>query len=472
MSPQVVPAPEKLRGWGALSAPTRSCAWCARVPRPPRPPSKHYALSVSMTGPSAKATTTAPSWSIWNVEGLQQGRADGDHYGTILVDLERHRVLDTLPDRQASTLAAWLKVHQGVKIVSRDRASAYAEAAREGAPEAQQVADRFHLLRNLVEALHNLLGRLHPALQHAAKQVSEPAPSPPPETPNPPEQPVPPTCPEVSAPSALTDPSPPTRKQQESAWRRQRRQAVYTQVLDRHTRGESQRAIARATGLSRVSIRHYLRAGAFPERARPARQRERPIAAFEAYLQERLEQGCHNVAKLFRELQERGFAGTYQQVYRYRPRTRPKQTGRVRAPLLAAFPTPSPRASAWMLLLEDAPRDAQEQAFLDALCASCPEVAQARELALGFFALARERRAADLAAWQDQVAQSGLPELHRFAKGLNRDKAAVLAALSLCWSNGQTEGQVNRLKLVKRSMYGRANYDLLRARVLPMTQAA
>lgn len=118
------------------------------------------------------------------------------------------------------------------------------------------------------------------------------------------------------------------------------------------------------------------------------------------------------------------------------------------------------------------PRDAQEQAFIDALCAICPEIARAQELALEFFGIVHDRRGQDLEAWRARVAQSQSPELKSFAGGLARDQQAVLAGLTQPYSNGQTEGQVNRLKLVKRSMYGRANFDLLRARVLPMAQAA
>lgn len=391
----------------------------------------------------------------------------GQHYGTILVDLERHRVLDVLPDREAATLAAWLAAHPGVELVSRDRACAYAEAARQGAPDAVQVADRFHLLHNLVEAVQNLLGRLHQALSQAAKQVNPAAPAAPvaDNTGPPPE-----AAPDAPCAAPANAPAPgQTRAQRESAWRREKRLAVYTEVVERHAGGETQRSIAKTVGLSRMTVRHYLRAGSFPERAsRPVDPR--PMAAFAAHLHQRIEQGCHNVAQLYREIREQGFTGTYQNVYRYLRRA--QVPGLARAPTPPTMPTPSPRATAWLLLLENKPRAAEEEAFLKALCASCPDVVPARDLALEFFRIVHERRRGDLDAWMSRVAQAGLPELQSFANGLNRDKAAVLAALSEPWSNGQTEGQVNRLKLVKRSMYGRANFDLLRARVMPMAQAA
>src|SRR5262249_23079590 len=96
----------------------------------------------------------------------------GQRYGTVVVDLERSDVIDLLPDRDADTAAAWLKAHPGVEVISRDRSAAYAQAATEGASQAEQVADRWHLLKNLREAVERVLER-HSAVVDAALKTTE-----------------------------------------------------------------------------------------------------------------------------------------------------------------------------------------------------------------------------------------------------------------------------------------------------------
>lgn len=113
----------------------------------------------------------------------------------------------------------------------------------------------------------------------------------------------------------------------------------------------------------------------------------------------------------------------------------------------------------------------QQQAFLEVLFEQAAVLQEASELAQAFVALVKRRSLNDLSAWLDKACQSGCNEVRQFAQGLKQDLPAVENAVSLCWSNGQTEGQVNRLKMVKRQMYGRARFDLLRARVLPRARA-
>ncbi|HEY0405884.1 MAG TPA: ISL3 family transposase [Pyrinomonadaceae bacterium] len=262
----------------------------------------------------------------------------GQRYGTILVDLERHRVIDLLPDREAETLSAWLKRHAGVDVISRDRAPAYALGASIGAPKAVQVADRFHLVKNMQEVLEKLMMRQNRSLRART----------------------------LAAPRS------------------------------------------------------------------PARTVENDAA-----------EGCRLRLQPHLEGMKRDSRGSRKTKLRL----------------------PSARCSSWMLLRPEKLKD-EEQKMVELLCHLSPEIKRAQELALNFATIIRERRVDELREWLIKAAQSELPEFRRFARGVTVDLSAVKGALLYEWSQGQVEGQVHRLKMIKRQMYGRAKLDLLRARVL------
>jgi len=364
----------------------------------------------------------------------------GQRYGTILCDLERHRVVDLLPDRQSSTVAEWLRDHAPPEVISRDRAGAYAEAARLGAPNAVQVADRFHLLRNLREALEHLLARHGPVIEEAFRRHTPAAVThPPPSPPNP----------------VLT------RSQQLSRERRQRRFERYQQVIELYQRGTSGRAIASQLGLNRKTVRYWLRAGQFPERH--VTPRHSSVDRWLSYLEQRWAEGCHNRSQLWRELRVQGadFAAiTLRRWFRVRLGVRGHpHHGSLSPPRKC----PSPRqTSALLLELVHNPSPSQ-QSFAQTLCALSPEIATTVELAKQFHRMMRERDPSPWSLWQKAARKS---PLHHFVVQLQRDEAAVRAALTLPWSTGPVEGHINRLKLIKRQMYGRAKLDLLRIRVL------
>ena len=235
--------------------------------------------------------------------------------------------------------------------------------------------------------------------------------------------------------------------------------------------GHSQREVARHTGHSRRTIHKLATCDALPEiAARPERRSK--LKPFSEHLRQRWCEGCYNATYLHQEITAMGFTGNVSAVQRFVQSWREKPGSRVNG----KHPPPlslTPRQCGWLLTNPEHPRVTDEQRHcLRRLTDLCPVIATAQDLALVFCRLIRQRRGDEFAAWLEQVAQSDVPALKTFARGLVQDQAAVEAALSLEWSNGQVEGQVNRLKFLKRQMYGRASFDLLRARVLPLPKAA
>jgi transposase len=369
----------------------------------------------------------------------------GQTYGTILVDLEQHRVIDLLPDRTTDTVAAWLKNQPSIEVVSRDRAGAYAEAARQGAPQAQQVADRWHLLQNLTEAVQRVVERHHARWREIVQESTES------------------TSGEQTGKAQEPTNAPPSNSaaEQRRHAREERKQALCSEVLRLQAQGMSILAIARQLRIHRRSVRQYIRIGVVP-RAVPSGRR-RQLDRYASYLAQRWQEGCHNAAQLWRELRERGFAGSSTRVRQWmRQYHRPERKG---VPALRTMTNllPSPRQTTWILLNGPRPVEEKTKAWIEHFRQQVPEIQQTVQLATEFIALLRERCRHELSDWMKQAAQSPLAS---FAAGLRRDLAAVQAAFSSPWSQGQVEGQVNRLKMLKRQMYGRAGFPLLRSRML------
>jgi transposase len=391
----------------------------------------------------------------------------GRRYGTIVVDLERGDVIDLLPDRDAATVKKWLDDHPGVELISRDRSSSYAQAATESAPKAQQVADRWHLLKNLREAVERLFERRSDEVSEA---VNAPA-----------------TAIESLCSSALADaehslpavesspppeptaepPSESPRLQAEGA-RRRKRIERFEQVHERHRQGHSARRIARELGMSRNAVRHYLQCKEPPD-WKPGRTWRSRWDAHREWIDARIAEGCTNAADLHRQLVARDFRGSYNSVQRY-VRKRLGVTGRKReragATRPSAPPPPSPRQLSFEWVRRPEDRKPNEQRRIDAIRASSDELGAALGLADEFADLLRKRSSETLSDWLLKGEASSSPEIRRFAEGIRRDESAVRAALTQRWSNGPVEGHINRLKMVKRQMYGRAGFVLLRARVL------
>lgn len=369
----------------------------------------------------------------------------GCRFGTILVNLESRRVVDLLPDRKAETSAAWMGQHPDLMAVSRDRGGDYASAAAAGAPQAIECADRFHLLKNLGEALEDLLAR---HLSAARKHQIE---------------------------VALEEQAPAWRETREARRSQKPREALsvyqrdrlarYHQMLALREQGVTQGAIAQQIGVSLATIQRWVAAGTFPE-SRRGRYVSR-LDPYLPYLFQRWEQGCHNMACLYRELVEKGYQGSYASVRDTLVRRLPFDGRKTPASSSSKVPAlATPRQAAFCFLRRPEKLSISEQETLRKLCQIHPEVDQAYDLVQQFVQMLRRRTGEHLDAWLEQVERSNLPELQSFAAGIEKDKDAVRNGLTWWITNGMVEGHVTKLKLIKRQGYGRAGFPLLRKRVL------
>lgn len=377
----------------------------------------------------------------------------GRRYGTILVDLERRCPVDLLPDREADSLVKWLQAHPGVEIISRDRGGAYIEGATKGAPNAVQVADRFHLVKNLGDALERFLLNNYATISTLAKTIAAESVTEKEEQGHFPALNDPPS-------QALT-----AAEQREKQDRRSRRLARYDEVKRLQEQGLSQREIARRTGLARNTIRRFVRPDTFPEIATHS-PRRRKTTPFAEHLRKRWTEGCYNAVELYQEIVAKGFTGSLDLVQRFvatwREKPRSRVNGRHPPPIV---PT-SGNLAFHMMNPTNSKITEEIKAFTERLTQENSAFSAAQSLCLEFCRLIRERDAKSFPEWLAAASDSQMTELQGFARGLIQDRAAVEAALTSEWSNGQVEGQVNRLKFIKRSMYGSASFDLLKARVL------
>jgi len=371
----------------------------------------------------------------------------GEQYGTILVDLQRSHPVDLLPDREKATLAAWLKAHPGVQVVSRDRAGAYTEAIREAAPYAVQVADRFHLSQNLGETLERIMRRSYPTIKQILGEMNKGI--------QPDEQ------------QAL----PFQRHEADKQVSQRRRMAIYEQIITLHEQGCNQTEIAEQLRMSRKTVRQAMKG---PPQPPVYKQRSTKLAPYKAYLNRRFtEEGCDNSLQLYREMRTQGYDGCCSVVTNYLTQLRQQagvkaETGRYQTtqPKLLKEKIPAPSQIRWWFLLPMDRLSPKQQDQRAQLCQSEGEFALIYQFAQTFVSLLHQHTDEGFTQWLEQVQGSAIEELVSFAKGLLRDEAAVRAGLSLKWNQGPVEGAVNRLKLIKRSMYGRAKFDLLRTRVL------
>ncbi|MGW6332160.1 ISL3 family transposase [Nocardia rhamnosiphila] len=365
----------------------------------------------------------------------------GHHYATILIDIETRRPVDVLADRTADTLAGWLRAHPGVEIVCRDRAGAYAEGVRAGAPDALQVADRWHIWHNLGEAVERVVARHRDCLRAPAD----------PEPAIVHRQQPPVTSEVIEAPTSRTD--------KWAVRTRERHAAVHALLGD----GVSLRAIGIRLGLARGTVRRFARAASVEELLVNNGTGRRPslLEEFKPYLHQRWNEGCTNATQLFGEIQKLGYHGSMKTLLNYLQPFR--TTGHIPRP--APKPPSVRRVVSW--IMSDPDRiDPHDQQRLDAILATSTELTALAGHVRDFATMMAHRRGRELERWMTAVDADDLPALHSFVRGLRRDLDAVTAGLSLPWNSGPVEGHVNRIKMIKRQMFGRAKPDLLRKRIL------
>ena len=385
---------------------------------------------------------------------LRKGRV----YGTVVADAESGQVVDLLPDREAATLRAWLEARPGAEVICRDRASAYADGAAAGAPCATQVADRWHLWHNLGEYVEKAvvahLGCLKPAPGEPAAGDGDAPPGPLPDAALPP------------APDGLRDVH-------------GRDRALVSRTLDRHAAvhellrsGRSRREAAEILGLSRDTVNRFARQADPAALLGKATGRETRLDPFKPWINRRWNEGLTSAAALHAEMAAtQGWAGGVQAVERYVRQYRAAdgrtRKGKAPRPAPAAPPAPKTRQITRWLLTRPDHLDPDDQDRLAAVRDSCPHLDTLAGHVRGFAKMMTRRQGLlALEDWLTRAEASDLPELRSFANGIRRDQQAVTAGLALPCSSGTVEGNASKIKMIKRQMFGRAGFPLLRKRVI------
>ena len=347
-------------------------------------------------------------------------------YGTLICDLERRRTIALLPDREPATAEAWLSEQPQIALIARDRGGGYALAAAKALPEATQVADRWHLMENasraFLDAVRKSMRQIRAAIGAATIN-----------------------------PSLLTAAE---RIQYEGYLRREEDNAA---ILAWPRTGPRSRRSCAGPGIAGASFGRILRG----QRSDVFRVRESSLELYLPWLDARWAAGDRNGAALWRQLKKQGFRGCMRVVSEWA--TRRRQADRTDNALSRA---PAARTIARLMTIGRDRLSKSEAVTVAAIEGGVPLLVEAREIVAAFQAMVRKRALDALDPWLERARSSLVAS---FANGVLKDKAAVAAAITSPWSNGQTEGQITKLKLVKRQMYGRGKLDLLQARVIGAT---
>lgn len=386
----------------------------------------------------------------------------GHVYGTVLLNMSTHQPVDLLEGREADTLADWLDAHPGAEVICRDRAGAYAEGARRGAPDAVQVADRWHLWHNLAEAVEKTVAAHRADLREPEPSTDGNAGSD-----------------DDDGDSASVDADRNADGDTDAAGQDTTHTATtppenrlvtrtrerYAAVQDLLARGEKIAAICRQLNLDRKTVQRFARADDVEQLLGKARSRGSLLDPFKPYLHERFNAGCTDAAQLTTEITERGYRGSDKTVRRY---LHPFRENLVAPPATPVPPTVR-QVTGWLTRDPDA-LDEHDTLALKQIRARSAVLDTTYEHVRDFAKILTNLQGDRLPDWMTKIDQEGAPALKSFVKGLRTDLDAVTAGLTLPYSSGAVEGTVNKIKMIKRQMFGRAKFDLLRKRIL--TRAA
>lgn len=393
-----------------------------------------------------------------NIAPLTRPWKRGQRYGTLICDLEQGLPIDLLPDRSVETVSAWLQNHPTIEIVSRDGSAEYASAIKKGAPQARQVSDRWHLVKNLAACVSVQLTQSLTQIRRAEQAT------------------LPVSSEEQHVHQHHSHPRTQAERRTQQA-RQAERNARYEHITALFKRGMKYADIATQTGMTERTIRRWLSHGDTPYSG-PRKPRPRLIDPYKTYILSRWHQGCHNGAQLENELRAKGYKGSGRAIYRYLETVEPSDTSsrnRSFASALGQSPSPirpnpllalSAQQITWLFFRKQEDLKQEELEYLRLFRQASQSVELTYQLVNVFLHMVRERTGEQLDGWLEAAQASYLNAFQSFVTGVQQDKDAVLAGLLLPWSNGPLEGNVNRLKLIKRSMYGRAEFDLLKFRVL------
>jgi transposase len=266
----------------------------------------------------------------------------------------------------------------------------------------------------------------------------------------------------LSRPVQEWRPAPSQQVRHAVATRRAERQSRYDQVVSLREQGLSAQHIAHQLGMTERTVRHWLQRGIAPD-VRQRRKYHSDFDAYAPYVLKRWQQGCHRGMDLWREIAAQGYPGSYRMVYRFLETLQTTEQVTTGTHRLPQYPS---KAAIWLFMRRFKDLDEKERTDLMAFRQASSTLTTTYELVQDFLQMVRHRQGDRLEEWLTQVEKSGLPELQSFAHGVQQDQAAVQAGLTLSINNGQVEGHVTKIKLIKRMMYGRANFPLLRQRVL------
>lgn len=348
----------------------------------------------------------------------------GRTFGTVMVDLDAHQIIDILPDRQSEIAATWMATHPEITHVSRDRDAEYASAASTGAPQAIQIADRFHICQNLSDAVQRLLARMLSEMKAANQEADGKGP----------------VQEEAAVPVEEWRPDPGGQVARTIAIRRSERDARYQQAAHLREQGFSVKQIACQLGCSERTVRHWFERGVAPD-TRPRRKRQSDFDPYAPYVLKRWQDGERNGTRLWGEIAAQGYPGSQRMVYRFL-KTLKKTEVKLPGETLQVLHYTSIAAVCLFMLHPDNLEEG-ERMDLEALCRVHPDLETAYCLTQDFLQMLRKREGERLDTWRALVYERNLPELASFAHGVEQDKAAMQAGLTLPINNGQVEGHVS-----------------------------